>query len=205
MPVQSTITTAIVTYTPCTTQHTGKITVTATGSSGFTYNLNGGAYRASNVFSNLSAFTYTVGVKISMDVQRLASANRGYYSQGAIVHPMGTRHPPAATDQGCHIPERATVQQAITAWQWPVSLHTGARSMPPVSPIQWRECLNLPVFTDSSRKTGYHKLDHCRASIYWLNFLQKVSSSIYIRENLQFIYFFDWYMKSYWQKILPAG
>lgn len=42
----------------------GTITITATGSTGFTYKLNaGGSYQASNSFSNLAAATYTVFAK----------------------------------------------------------------------------------------------------------------------------------------------
>jgi len=44
------LTAAIVNTTPCVTPtNNGSITVTATGSTGFTYNINGGAYQASNV------------------------------------------------------------------------------------------------------------------------------------------------------------
>jgi hypothetical protein len=43
----------------------GGLTISATGGSGFTYSLNGGAYGASNNFSNLAAGTYTVGAKNS--------------------------------------------------------------------------------------------------------------------------------------------
>lgn len=41
----------------------GEITVTAAGSTGFTYQLNGGAFQSSPTFSNLSGGTYTVTVK----------------------------------------------------------------------------------------------------------------------------------------------
>ena len=41
----------------------GTINATATGSSGFTYNLNGGAFQASGAFTNLAAGTYTVLAK----------------------------------------------------------------------------------------------------------------------------------------------
>lgn len=41
----------------------GTITATATGSTGFTYQLNTGAFQASNVFSNLAAGTYNVTAK----------------------------------------------------------------------------------------------------------------------------------------------
>lgn len=45
--------------TPCETAN-GTITVTATGSTGFTYSINGGAFQASNVFNNLAAGSYSV-------------------------------------------------------------------------------------------------------------------------------------------------
>jgi hypothetical protein len=49
---------------PCSTPViNGTITLTASGSTGFTYNLNGGAYQTSNLFSNLVAGTYTMGCK----------------------------------------------------------------------------------------------------------------------------------------------
>ena len=41
----------------------GSILVSATGSTGFTYSISGGAYQASPVFSNLSAGVYTVSAK----------------------------------------------------------------------------------------------------------------------------------------------
>lgn len=43
---------------------TGKITVTASGSTGFNYTINGGTtYQASNIFNSVAAGAYTVGVK----------------------------------------------------------------------------------------------------------------------------------------------
>lgn len=98
-----TITTAIVTYTPCTTPNTGKITVTATGSSGFTYNLNGGAYQASNVFSNLSAGTYTVGVKDLNGCTKTASATVGTTPKGPLFTNMRTLISTRCNGSGCHI------------------------------------------------------------------------------------------------------
>lgn len=41
----------------------GSISATASGSTGFTYNLNGGAYQASGNFTGLAAGSYTVGAK----------------------------------------------------------------------------------------------------------------------------------------------
>jgi len=53
---------AVVNVLPCPSTN-GSITITASGSTGFTYNKNGGAYQASNIFSNLTAGNYTIGVK----------------------------------------------------------------------------------------------------------------------------------------------
>lgn len=41
----------------------GSINASATGGTGFTYNINGGTYQATGVFSGLSAGTYTIGAK----------------------------------------------------------------------------------------------------------------------------------------------
>lgn len=58
------ITTTVVTSTPCgTPTNNGSITVAATGSSNYTYNIGGGTYQTSNVFSNLAAGNYVIGVK----------------------------------------------------------------------------------------------------------------------------------------------
>jgi len=43
--------------------NTGSITVSATGSTGFMYNLNAGTYQGSNIFAALAAGTYTFGVR----------------------------------------------------------------------------------------------------------------------------------------------
>jgi|GEM_PF-228566 len=62
--VTITITPTIVNTVPCSTPtNNGSITVAATGSTGFTYNNNGGAYQSSNVFSNLAAASYSIGVR----------------------------------------------------------------------------------------------------------------------------------------------
>ncbi len=47
----------------CVTPGTGSIAISATGSTGFTYNLNNGTYQAGATFSGLAPGTYTVGVK----------------------------------------------------------------------------------------------------------------------------------------------
>lgn len=53
--------TAVPTSSPSLTD--GSITVTATGSTGFTYSLNGGAYQSSGAFSNLAPGNYSINAK----------------------------------------------------------------------------------------------------------------------------------------------
>lgn len=48
---------------PCESTPTGSITITASGSTGFTYNKNGDAFQSSNTFTGLAAGVYTMGVK----------------------------------------------------------------------------------------------------------------------------------------------
>jgi len=58
-----TISNSVVTTVPCESTPSGSITITATGSTGFTYNKNGGTYQSSNTFTGLAAGVYTMGVK----------------------------------------------------------------------------------------------------------------------------------------------
>jgi hypothetical protein len=97
------ITTTIVTYTPCTTPATGKITVTASGSTGFTYNLNGGAYQASNVFSGLAAGTYTVGAKDLNGCTNTASAVVGTTPKGPLFNDVRTLISTRCSGSSCHL------------------------------------------------------------------------------------------------------
>jgi hypothetical protein len=50
----------------------GSLSVSATGGSGFTYNLNGGTYQASGVFTGLSAGTYTIIAKTNNNCTKSA-------------------------------------------------------------------------------------------------------------------------------------
>lgn len=51
----------------------GTITVTAGGSTGFTYNIDGGAFQSSNVFNNVSAGDHTIIAKDSEGCTKSAS------------------------------------------------------------------------------------------------------------------------------------
>ena len=97
------ITTAIVNTTPCVTPASGKITVTATGSTGFTYNINGGAYQASNIFSALAAANYTVGVKDANGCTKTATATVGTVASGPLFAQMRTLISTRCNGSGCHM------------------------------------------------------------------------------------------------------
>lgn len=58
------ITPTVTNVVPCTNPAAnGSISISASGSSGFTYNIGGGAYQASSTFSGLNARNYIIGVK----------------------------------------------------------------------------------------------------------------------------------------------
>jgi len=63
LSVSITVTATPTTATPCATTADGSISVSASGSTGFTYKLNSGAYQASGIFSGLTAGSYTVTAK----------------------------------------------------------------------------------------------------------------------------------------------
>jgi len=58
-----TITVTATTVNPTGTSSNGSITASATGSTGFTYNINGGAFQATGTFNNLAAGAYTIIAK----------------------------------------------------------------------------------------------------------------------------------------------
>ncbi len=97
------ITTAIVNNTPCVTPATGKITVTATGSTGFTYNINGGAYQASNVFSNLAMGNYTVAVKDVNGCTKTATAAVANVAMGPLFTNVRSLISTRCNGSGCHM------------------------------------------------------------------------------------------------------
>lgn len=101
--INITISTAIVTYTPCTTPASGVITVTAGGSGGYTYNINGGAYQTSNVFSTLTAGNYTIGVKDANGCTKTATATVGNTPMGPLFSNMRTLISSRCNGSGCHI------------------------------------------------------------------------------------------------------
>jgi hypothetical protein len=98
-----TITNVIVNNTPCVTPATGSITVTAAGSTGFTYNLNGGAYQSSNIFSGLTSATYTVGVKDANGCTNSSTAIVANLPSGPLFAQVRTLITTRCGGSGCHM------------------------------------------------------------------------------------------------------
>lgn len=98
------ITAAVVNTTPCTTPaNNGSITVTATGSTGFTYNNNGGAYQASNVFSGLNAGNYLIGVKDVNGCTQTKTVTIAVVAAGPLFAQMRTLISTRCSGGGCHM------------------------------------------------------------------------------------------------------
>jgi hypothetical protein len=97
------LTTVVVNNTPCITPIPGKITVTATGSSGFTYNINGGAYQVSNIFAGLAAANYTMGVKDLNGCTKTAAATVSNVAMGPLFTGMRSLISTRCNGSGCHM------------------------------------------------------------------------------------------------------
>ena len=98
------ITFSIVQTTPCVSPtNNGSITVTASGSSGYTYNINGGAYQASNTFSALNAGNYLVAVKDANGCSSTQTATIGIVAQGPTFAPVRTLISARCSGSGCHM------------------------------------------------------------------------------------------------------
>jgi hypothetical protein len=98
------ITTTVVNTTPCVTPAAnGSITVTATGSTGLTYNINGGAYQTGNVFSSLIAGTYLIGVKDLNGCTKTQSTTVGVITSGPLFAQVRTLISTRCSGSGCHI------------------------------------------------------------------------------------------------------
>jgi SprB repeat len=98
------LTAAIVNTTPCVTPtNNGSITVTATGSTGFTYNINGGAYQASNVFASQNAGNYVMGVKDVNGCTKTLSVTVAVVAQGPLFAQVRNLITTRCSGSGCHM------------------------------------------------------------------------------------------------------
>lgn len=99
-----TLTAAIVNTTACVTPAAnGSITVTAAGSTGYTYNLNGGVYQASNVFQSLAAASYTIGVKDINGCTASQVFTVGVIASGPLFAQVRTLITTRCSGSGCHM------------------------------------------------------------------------------------------------------
>jgi hypothetical protein len=76
----------ITSSTPCLNVPNGSLTITATGGTGFTYNINGGNFQASAAFNNLAAGTYTLGAKDADGCFRTGSATINALPAGPLFN-----------------------------------------------------------------------------------------------------------------------
>lgn len=98
------ITAAIVNTVPCVTPaNNGSITVTATGSTGFTYNINGGTYQTSNAFASLNAGNYLLGVKDANGCTQTKSVTIVATTPGPLFAQMRTLITTSCSGGGCHM------------------------------------------------------------------------------------------------------
>lgn len=96
------INTTQVNITPCINPSAnGSITVSASGSTGFTYNLNGGAYQTGNQFTGLPAGSYVVGVKDANGCTNSRTVSLANQPQGTTF--SAVRSLINAKCGGCHL------------------------------------------------------------------------------------------------------
>lgn len=70
--------------TPCASPNNGTVTVTASGSTGLTYSINGINFQSSNVFSTVAAGNYTVTVKDANGCLKTAAATVAANAAGTL-------------------------------------------------------------------------------------------------------------------------
>lgn len=85
---------------PCATPATGTITASATGSTGFTYSINGTSFQASGSFTGLAAGGYTVTAKDANGCTGTASVTVGSAAAGPLF--TAVRSMMATNCQSCH-------------------------------------------------------------------------------------------------------
>src|SRR5574343_406173 len=94
----------------------GSITATASGSTGFTYSLNGGPFQASGTFTNLAAGSYNVIAKNADGCLQTGSISVGTINPcaGVTVTVNSTQVNPTGTSSNCSITATATGGSGFT-------------------------------------------------------------------------------------------
>lgn len=133
----------VVNNIPCLTTNSGSITITATGSTGFTFNSNGGTYQGSNIFSALAAGTYLIGAKDANGCTNTKSIVVGLVAQGPTFAPVRSLITAKCGGGGCHLNGQTTAGynfdadcSIVTKWsQINGSCVTGTLVRMPIVPL----------------------------------------------------------------------
>lgn len=80
----------------------GSLTATATGSTGFTFSINGGNFQASNSFANLAAGAYTVTARDVNGCTQTANATVNAVAAGPLFSAVRTIVQASCAISGCH-------------------------------------------------------------------------------------------------------
>jgi hypothetical protein len=88
--------------TPCGASNDGGFTVSATGSTGFTFSVGSGAFQASGVFTGLAAGTYTVNAKDVDGCVRNGTVNVANKPAGTLFGAVRTVVQSNCAISGCH-------------------------------------------------------------------------------------------------------
>lgn len=96
-------TSSIINNIPCNGPNTGGFTVSATGSTGFTYSVGAGAFQASTVFSGMAAGTYTVNAKDLDGCIKSTTVNVGNAPAGPLFGAVRTMMQSNCALSGCHV------------------------------------------------------------------------------------------------------
>lgn len=89
--------------TPCLTTANGSITITASGSTGFTYSINNGTFQNSNVFNSLAAGSYSFVAKDVNGCSQSGSATVAIAAAGAKYSAVKQVMLNSCAISGCHI------------------------------------------------------------------------------------------------------
>jgi hypothetical protein len=93
----------ILSATPCATTNDGSITASAAGSTGFTYNISGGAFQASATFNNLAAGNYVVGARDVDGCVRTGSFTVNPKAAGPLFTAVKSLMQGSCNTSGCHV------------------------------------------------------------------------------------------------------